>query len=325
MIIGDDLRAWANDRQSERQTRLAADTVAAEWAKGPVHERFTKAMAALPARTAEAVAESVCALFTDDGWVNLLVDTLAVAMRRDRFLEPPFRHINSDIHAGLIVFEDDNVAIAAGVSAVADIAAKKTAPRGATSLGFTGQVGIFKFVRAGGARLSFWEAPRIGADFTAANAGGARHAGERDIADGEILVVDGRHQTFVIEHAAANIVLVQATVKHDLAPLSVEYDSQTLAYVGCSAADDSASRIQMIATLLRRLDCAAAFPTIAGFLDHPSFFVRWHIMRELLGLDALAALPHLKRMAASDPHPETRHAAQMVLDRFESQVRRRAA
>ena len=57
---------------------------------------------------------------------------------------------------------------------------------------------------------------------------------------------------------------------------------------------------------------------IAAFLDHPSFFVRWHVMRELLGLDAAAALPQLKRMAARDPHPEARRAARTVLDRLES-------
>ena len=49
---------------------------------------------------------------------------------------------------------------------------------------------------------------------------------------------------------------------------------------------------------------------MAGFLDHPDFFVRWHVMRELLGLDAAAALPHLKRMAArrSPSRPAPRRA-----------------
>ena len=73
----------------------------------------------------------------------------------------------------------------------------------------------------------------------------------------------------------------------------------------------------MITTLLRKLDHQAAFPSVAAFLDHQDFFVRWHVMKELLGLDAHAALPHLKRMAASDPHPEPRRAARAVLDRLE--------
>jgi hypothetical protein len=38
----------------------------------------------------------------------------------------------------------------------------------------------------------------------------------------------------------------------------------------------------------------------------------------LLGLDAAAALPQLKRMAASDPHPDPRRAARLVLDRLEA-------
>ena len=282
-------------------------------------------MAQVPVRTAEAVAEAVRALFVDAGWVDRLLALLADAMRSDPFFEPPFRHINSDIHSGLIVFEDDLVSIAAGVSGAAQLAAKKKMKRGRTSIAFSGQLTVFKFVKAGGALISLWEAPPITRGFSAAAAGRCKRKGERCIADGETLVMDGRRDSFVIEHATSNLVVLQATVKPDQAPVSVEYDSVTHDYVGCSAADDSASRIQMITTLLRKLDCNEAFPTIAEFLDHPSFFVRWHVMRELLGLDAEAALPHLKRMAAGDPHPETRRAARSVLERIERPQNREAA
>jgi len=202
------------------------------------------------------------------------------------------------------------------VTSVARLADKKQRTLGRGSIAFSGQVELLTFVKAGRARLSLWEAPRIGADFQASAAGKCRQAGERVLEDGETMLVDGRHQSFVIEHASANLLVLQATVKPDQAPLSVEYDSLTLEYVGCSAADDSASRIQMLTTLLRKLDHAAAFPAVAEFLEHPSFFVRWHVMRELLGLDADAALPHLRRMATRDPHPETRRAARTVLDRI---------
>ena len=74
----------------------------------------------------------------------------------------------------------------------------------------------------------------------------------------------------------------------------------------------------MITTLLRKLDAGRAVPEMAAFLDHPNFFVRWHVMRDLLALDAAAAMPHLKRMAARDPHPETRRCARKVLDGIES-------
>ena len=178
-------------------------------------------------------------------------------------------------------------------------------------------------MRAGGARLSFWEAPRITAAFTAAEAGHCVRTGERDIGDGEILVVDGRCQSYVIERLRGSLVLLQAQIALDQAPFSVEYDSASGAFVGCSATDDTSSRIQMVTTLLRKLGRDDAFPAVAALLDHEDFFVRWHVMKELLGLDPAAALPHLRRMAAGDPHPEPRRAARAVLDRLEASDARR--
>ena len=144
--------------------------------------------------------------------------------------------------------------------------------------------------------------------------------------DGDILIVDGRHETFVIEQARSNLILLQATAKPDRAPVSVEYDGESRAFIGCSAVDEGDCRIQMVATLARTLGHEGAFAAIAGFLDHPSFFVRWHAMKELLGIDVGAAWPHLKRMAIRDPHPEPRAAARMVLERIAtSPVPRKAA
>jgi HEAT repeats len=325
MTVAQQLQDWLADRDRQRRSVAAADAFASEWDAGPVHRRFDAAIAALPEQSAEALAESMRALLADDCWVDSLIAGLAARLRDDPFFDPPFRAIGSDVHRGLIVYEDPRVSIAVGVSAVADLAAKKNAKRGPTSIGFTGRVSVIKFVKAGGARLSFWSAPRITAGFTAAEAGRCEPAGTRAIADGEILVIDGRRQSFVIEHARANLFLLQAEIDLDQAPLSVEYDSASRLYVGCSATDGSASRLQMITTLLRTLDCAAAVPAMAAFLDHPDFFVRWHVMKELLCLNAAAALPHLKRMAARDPHPEARRAARAVLDRLDTAESSKAA
>jgi len=318
MIVGTELQAWLGDRTRQRQTQAAIDAFRHQWNRGAIHRGFDAAMAALPVQDAQSVAQSVAALFGDDGWIDSLIGGLVAAMRRDPYFDPPFRAINSDIHSGLNVFEDDNVTIAAGVSHASQLATKKSGPRGATSINFTGHVGVLKFVCAGGALLSFWEAPEITGAFTAATAGRCRRTGERRLKDGEIVTIDGRFQSYVVEHARSNLVLVQASIKRDQAPLRVEYDSATGDYVGCSANGDDVSRIQMITTLLRKLDGDSAFASVAAFIDHPEFFVRWHAMRELLGIDAAAALPHLKRMAARDPHPDTRSAARSVLDGFDA-------
>jgi hypothetical protein len=326
LIVGTELRNWSTAKDAQQRTRASMDAFAGLWNRGPANcafAAFATAMAGLQSRDAESVIARVRERFEDDSWVDDLIGSLAVALRHDPFFEPPFRHINSEVHKGIIVFEDDNVSVAVGVTSVAQLATKKSAKRERASIMFSGQVELFKFIKAGDARLSFWKAPRITERFSAASAGRYEFAGERRIRDGEILHLDGRCESFVIEHAAANLFVLQATAKPDRAPVSVEYDAASGGYAGCSAADDSASRIQMISTLLRKLDCTAAFPAIAAFLDHPSFFVRWHVMRELLGLDAAAALPHLKRMAARDPHPETRGVARTVLDRIEARPGKR--
>jgi len=317
-MIGDQLKDWLGDRALQRRTQLSVDGFAAEWGRGPAHRGFDAAMAALPKQSAEAVAEAVRILFANDAWVDALLDA-------DPFFEPPFRALNSDIHAGLIIFDDPRVSIAVGVTDLTRLAAKKSARRGATSVGFTGRVTVLKFVRAGGARISLWDAPEIADGFHAAGAGRCARSGERRLVDGDILTIDGRRQSYVIEKASANIFLLQAEINLDQAPLSVEYDSAKLTYVGCSANGDDSSRIQMITTLIRKLDRDGAFEAVAPFIDHPDFFVRWHVMKELLGIDAAAALPHLKRMAARDPHPEARRAARRVLDRLDAPKARKAA
>lgn len=59
-----------------------------------------------------------------------------------------------------------------------------------------------------------------------------------------------------------------------------------------------------------------AVPVLREFLSSPHFYTRWHIMRELLALDAEAVLPDLRRLAAADPHPEVRAAAAQTLKVF---------
>jgi HEAT repeat protein len=319
MIVGEDLKAWLADRPRQQAVKAGIETFGRDWGRSRVHRHFDETFAAIAAPTAEKVAAAASALFADDGWVDILVDSLAAKMRADPYFHPPFRNLTTEVHSGLLVYEHPLVSIAAGVSTAAQLAAKKTAPnRGRTSISLSGQYCVFKFVKAGGARFSFWEAPAITADFTAAGAGRCVRTGERDIEDGEILSVDGRRQSYVIERLRSNMLVLQAAIAPDQAPLGVEYDSADGNFVGCSAADDSASRIQMITTLLRKLGCDAALPAMADLLDHPDFFVRWHVMKEMLGLDAAAALPHLKRMAAADPHPDPRRAARLVLDRLEA-------
>ena len=325
MIVGHQLHDWLTASDRQQRSLAAARSFASSWRAGPIYRRLADTIMEA-GDGAEAVADAVRQIFADDRWIDELLAGLAAELAPDPFFDPPFTTISSEIHTGLLLFEDERVSIAAGVTRAAELAARKNVPRGATSIGFTGYFSVLKFVRSGEAFLSVWSAPAITDGFAASQAGRCVRTGGRRIADGETLVLDGRCQSFVIEHAGADMVVLQASIKSDQAPLSIEYDSASHGFVGATALDDGASRIQMLTTLLRRMDVSDAFPVIAGFLDDPDFFVRWHVMRELLGLDAEAALPHLRAMAEADPHSDVRDAAQAVLARFEQpdQTRRAA-
>jgi hypothetical protein len=317
MIIDADLRTWLDDHAAHRKMDGATRRFARDWSISSPHRDFDAAMAALGEADAETVAEAARALLADNAWVDALVCRLASEMRADARFEPPFRALRGDIHSGLLVYEDDHLTIAAGVSRLTRLAERKQGGKGKGSIQFSGQIGALRFLKAGGVSLAFWECDPIDARFSAGSAGECRPIGTRRIADGETIVVDGRRQSYVIDQAAANFIVLLANVKTGQAPVSVEYDAGTHRFIGCSAVDEGDCRIRMVATLARTLGHEQAFDAIAGFLDHPSFFVRWHAMKELLGIDLAAGLPRLKRMAAGDPHPDPRAAARMVLDRIE--------
>lgn len=325
MIVSEELRLWTGDRARQRATQATIEALRVNWRAGPVHQHFTALMTGIRRKTAATIAEAFWTLFENDAWVDVLIDSLARPMRADPYFQPPFPALTSDINSGLVVYEDPHVTVAVGLCRVSQLAARKHGATGAGSIHFGGQVSILKFVKAGGATLSFWEAPPITADFTAAKAGRCRRTGSRRITDGALLVVDGRSQSYIVDHAAANLLVLQAVIKTDQAPLGVEYDAQSGAYRGCSATDDADSRIQMLATLVRKLDRDGAFDEVAAHLGHPRFFVRWHVMRELIGMDARAALPLLRRLATSDPHGDVRQAAAAALARIETAIEDREA
>ncbi len=316
MIAGAALAAWLADRDAQQRSRDAVDAVSLTWARHSLMTDLETRLAALPERSAAAVLDAARAFIGREADIAALLSSMLAGSRADPFFRPPLHPVSSDVQAGLLLFHHRDLSISLGVSGADMLAAKKAGPRGASSISFTGITGLFRFVKAGGATLSFWEAPPIDDDFVAAKAGSCRFVERRRIADGEEIVLDGRCQSFVIEHASSDILYFHAMVRPEAAPLSAEYDSRTLAFVGASSTDETASRIQMMVSLLRTMDREEAAPLFVEALASPHFYTRWHVMRELLALDAEAAQPHLRQMAEADPHPEVRAAARQTLDQF---------
>ena len=316
MIAGAALAAWLADRGAQQRSRDAVDAVAQIWGNHPLMTHLEARLTALPQPPDAASVLAAARSFLDrEDDLAALLAAMIRGSRADPFFRPPLHPVASDGQTGLLLFHHRDLSISLGLAGV-DMLATKKIGQGARSISFTGTTGLFRFVKAGGATLSFWEAPPLDHDFVAARAGSCRLVERRKIEDGEELVLDGRSQSFVMEHAVSDVLYFHAMVRPEAAPLSAEYDSRTLAFVGASSTDEAASRIQLMVSMLRTMEREDAVPLIEAALASPHFYTRWHVMRELLALDAEAAQPHLVRMAEADPHPEVRAAAQQTLDLF---------
>lgn len=311
MRVDDQMAAWLADDERQRTGLRDAVDIARKWLSGPFVERIRSDMGALPKRSASAVARLA------EGWVVAvppvaeLVETLTRGSLADPFFRPVFVPFFSEVSSGLMLYDEPGLAVSLAVTNPDALGAKKVGRTGGASINFTGYQGVYHFIRAGGATFSFWETP----DDTDADAE-CRFVGRRVLRDGEILKTDGCRESFVIEHLAAPMVYLHAVIADENAPIAREYDSATRRRIGVSGNDESAARVEMMTSLLRVLDRPDAAPVFDKLIEGSSFHMRWHIMREMLALDAEAALPTLRRLADTDPHAEVRQAARATLDKF---------
>lgn len=316
MIASGAFSTWLADRQAQKRSLDGVETSRREWYSHPLIGSLDAELRQLTDPAPEQVLDAARRFMAQEDDIAAMLRAMIARSGKDPFFRAPFASLGSDIHNGLLLFNDPLLSIALGVIGVDMLAAKKAGPRGATSIGFTGQPSLYRYAKAGGATISLWEAPRIADHFVAGKAGKCRLVGHRRLEDGDELAVDGRYQTFVIEHATGDMVYFQALTRVGAAPLATEYDSVSMAFIGANSTDEASSRIEIMVSLLRTMEREDALPLILEALESPHFYTRWHIMRELLAMDADTALPPLRRMAAADPHPEVRAAAAQTLRLF---------
>ena len=324
MIVGAQLADWLGNSARQTATADAINRFRSSWEAQPAVRRLRWAAAGAAAEGPDALLACAGRFFEDADTVNGLLDGLVAAARSDPFFRPPLRLVSSPVHSGMLLFDSPAMMISLGIIPLERLAAKKSGPRGSTSIMFNGQRTLLRIVRSGGASFSFWEAPPTGAHLSTETAGRCRLVGRRPVVDGETILLDGSCQSFVIERATSDIVLLQANLAADGAPFLVEYDSRTLEFVGASSADEANSRLELMVSLLRLLDAREAIPIVRQSLSTGSFHTRWQIMRELLAWDPAAALPALREMAAADPHPEVRETARETIALFFDETREEA-
>ena len=313
MIPRHELSRWLADPQAQDATAERFVEVGKQLKALPFIARLRSEVEAQPQDDPKAILACAGRAMADGEGLAQIFSCLVQAAAADPYFRPALRNVTSPIHSGILLFDTPALTLFVAVMPAEGLAAKRRNRDGARSIVFPGHRSLYKFIRSGGATFSFWEAPVIEAGFTETGSGRCRLLERRRIEDGELLEMDGRRHSYVIDHAVSDLVYLQASTSAGRAPLSVEYDSETLEFVGASSTDEVSSRTQMMLSLLRTMERDDAVPVMIEMLDNPHFYARWQAIRELLALDAQAALPRLEAMATGDPHPEVRAAAAATL------------
>lgn len=289
--------------------------------------RLTAALDALAVPTAHEVEAlpALCALFDDTQWLDDWFEAMAASARSDAFFQPPLPTLKNGFQSGLQLFSHRYLRLSLGVLPIDALSAKKTGRTGAAAIVFTGTLSLQKFLRAGEAVLRMWAAAEANPAFRFAQMPCCRPQETRRLRDGDLLRLDGRRQSYVVEHATGDIVLLQCEILVEPAALLVEYDAEVHDAVAVSSTDDGASRSQMLLSFLGSVGCPDRESVIEAYTASPHFFVRWHAMREMLRLDSGTALPRLAIMAQTDPHADVREAAAGVLAAIDVQKARGAS
>ncbi|HEX8449236.1 MAG TPA: hypothetical protein VF652_06555 [Allosphingosinicella sp.] len=315
MKSGEKLRAWLADTPERTQSAAAVEAFGRAFRRRPAFLRLEAELEAADGK-ARAALDAARRFLGEGEELEEAVSTMIANARVDPFFRPALRAPASPIHDGLILFDHPSLTLMVAAMSAHALAAKRRSSDLRSAITFSGQHALYHFIRAGGAELSFWETPPIGPGFVGDPRLRCRPTGRRRFRDGESILLDGRRESFVIEHATSTLVYVQALTRLEAGPIAAQYDSKSLTFAGASSTDDPGSRVTMMLSLLRVMDRTDAAPLIPGLLGTLGFHDRWRAMREFLALDAERALPHLEAMAASDPHLEVRTAAAATLAAF---------
>jgi len=312
MIPNEALAEWLADVPGQSLTVARREQCRREFRRLEALARLSREIDAANGLEAEAVLACGRRFLEQPEAVESCLGLLMSWARRDPFFRPPLPRLSGEVHTGLLLLDRPQLTMLVALASPDALATKRTSRKGPASIAFTGAQSLYRFVKGGGAVFSFWET----CGFASQGRGRCRFAGRRRIEDGEIVELDGRYQSFVVDHAEGDLVYLHTSTPVGAAALVAEYDSSTLEFIGGSSADEASSRMQMMLSLLRLMDRRDAIPQFRQALDSPHFYARWHAMREFLALDPQLALPHLRKMAEADPHGEVRTAAAQTLGAF---------
>jgi hypothetical protein len=309
--LGEKLGDPAFWSRSEERSRVAASYYGDTLGLGSIRRRLDE----------QSCEADILALARDFFTLEKVSEILAYERRmfeESDLYTSGFSSTEGSFYAGLVLAQSLSATVALMCIKPFEIElAKKPRPgASARSINFGGAGVHYRLLRGKPLEVRIWEIPEFGddEDFQAAR---MRPEIIRELTFGcgeELALTPFQSLEFLASSGYSLLLRIQLNRK--LAPLAVEFDAADRRLTGTSAASREPSRLQMLATAMRLFGRRDAIPEVERLLTHPLHFVRWHAMRELLGMDPVAAYPHLLRLSREDPQPSVRRASTATLQRF---------
>lgn len=304
------------DRARRTAIRHAVSELAAAWtAIDTAPDGLLTAIDAQADAPADAAIAALLPWLTDPGWLAARLASALALLRADPFARPPLRAFGGGeggAPGGLVLADRGGIRLTLRLSP----AAARPAPPAAPAIFVPGRAALHILVSGGAQlclhRVAVTPAEEAGA-FTARAAAPCHTTAPRPLHRGETLHLDTARQSFSLIPGARDTLLLELTVQPPSRLPIRSYDPATGRLLHVSASRRDSSFRAMALTLLRHMQRADAAPLFDSETHSSDFATRWHAMRELIALSPAAARAPLTRMAAHDPHPEVRAAAQATL------------
>lgn len=263
----------------------------------------------------------LCEEFFSEDLVNAVIRRERDACSKNAYYGSNFQPIDGSFFTGIVLATtDDFTAMVLALNGNEIETAKHREEGDVRTISFAGTPSFLKFYKGRGVSLKIWEIDEFDDHSDLAKeAPKPRLTQTLEGADGRSYRFKANESFEYVAEAGANALLLQVQMHNAGAPLALEFDYDDGHLVGASSPDQEPTRLQMLTTALRIFGRTDAFEQMVELLEYPSHFVRWHAMRECIGLDSQRALPHLLKMSKTDPQPSVRRAAVATLNQFYSE------
>lgn len=304
MLTTPTLTQWLGDRDRQRRSAEVGGAAISRWAEAPAVARFRKAIRALGADTpcsAADLAERMRPWCDDRRWLDVLIHEAVGALRQDGFAELPLTLRSGSLVKGLMLADDGNASAALTI-----VAADRLAGWREEGLILEGGYSLILLVNQAPLTVDHY---RLTGD-----KGQPVDVRRRTLGAGEWLAVDCGSEQIRMVAAERDAVVLRVAVGGAAANGVIrQVDPRTGQCVSVGVADPALSRTLALIDVAGLAPVAEATPALKQFARHGDHRVRWASMRGLLAANRTGAMPLLRTMQRSDPHPQLRQLASVAL------------